>query len=110
MSVKFTDNTDFFKRAIYKAMEDAANDIGKTIVGEIQANTPVKTSALKKSMTFVKTNSKAKIRVTLGSPLKYAPYVEYRPSRVQYFMTKTIRNNKEEILRIVKKHLRKVGR
>lgn len=73
-----------------KAAEDAANEVGKRAVSEIQARLypghGYRTGRLHHSYHYWLSGSGASVSVGVGSSCEYAPYVEYRwGGRVSHF-------------------------
>ena len=74
MSVTIDDHTNEVISATKQALLRALVIIGDTAAGYAAELTPVKTSALRNSMT--RRVDESKMRVSVGSDLEYAPYVE----------------------------------
>lgn len=99
-------------------LKDAAKEIEITEVANIQANTPVDTGTLKKSIAGDIKNNKDNLIVTLGVDGSFVnPYnktrVEEYAVKVEYenksYIRDTLKGEEVNIKSIVNKHLSKVG-
>ncbi|WP_195954411.1 HK97 gp10 family phage protein [Clostridium tertium] len=84
---------------------DASKEISITELANIQANTPVKTGNLKKSIGTEIQGEGSKTTIVWGSNLIYAPKVEFENTS---YLRQTLRDNHEEVVEIIKKHLKKI--
>lgn len=106
------ENKKNFKKAkenIKSAIENALNGIGTFVVAEAQMRTPVDTSTLRRGETFeVDTENKV---LYVGSNVPYDEYVELGTSKQksQPHWNPAVMDNIEDINKILKKHLEKVG-
>lgn len=79
MQVNINDNILQSKQAFLNALRDASNESKLTLIADIQEVTPVKTGALKRSITGnYKVSNSGNVSITVGSPLVYARKVEFR--------------------------------
>lgn len=102
-------NIDEIKRQFLETCENAMNEIGITGTAELQSNSPVLKGFLRRSLTFKKANTSSKYGITFGSPLEYAPYTEFR-GKSKGWMRGTMNGLPSRAIKILEKHLRKVGK
>lgn len=73
---------NFNAKAIFSSLKDKVDEwqdkVGVQEVAEVQANTPVLTGDLKRSITFKKINTSTKFTLKIGSALIYSAKVEYK--------------------------------
>lgn len=107
-------NFDKAKEKLQKAINDALNEIGLFVVAESQLRTPVGVGTpspgnLRRSQTFKSEHDKKVVYV--GSNVEYDEYVEFGTTKqkAQPHWTPAVMDNIEDINKIVKKHLEKVG-
>lgn len=84
---------------------DASNEISITELANIQSNTPVKTGNLKKSIATKVEGEGKKTEVIWGSDLIYASKVEFENTS---YLRDTLRENQDQIIEILKKHLKEM--
>ncbi|WP_066892944.1 HK97 gp10 family phage protein [Clostridium nigeriense] len=82
----------------------ASKEISITELANIQANTPVKTGNLKKSIGTEVQGEGSNTTIVWGSDLIYAPKVEFENTS---YLRQTLRDNHDEVVEILKKHLEK---
>ncbi|MBS5937758.1 HK97 gp10 family phage protein [Clostridium sp.] len=84
---------------------DASKEVSITELANIQSNTPVKTGNLKKSIGTEVRGEGSDTTIVWGSDLAYAPKVEFENTS---YLRQTLRDNHDEIVEILKKHLEKI--
>lgn len=84
---------------------DASKEISITELANIQSNTPVKTGDLKKSIGTEVQGECLETTIVWGSNLIYAPKVEFENTS---YLRQTLRDNQNEIVDILKKHLKNI--
>jgi hypothetical protein len=84
---------------------EASREISITELANIQANTPVKTGDLKKSIGTEVQGEGSKTNIIWGSNLIYAPKVEFENTS---YLRQTLRDNNEEVVEIIRRHLSKI--
>lgn len=84
---------------------DASKEISITELSNIQSNTPVKTGNLKNSIATDVQGEGSETTIVWGSDLIYAPKVEFENTS---YLRQTLRDNHDEIVEILKKHLEKI--
>ena len=75
MKDNFDVDVNYYRNAIKKACIDTLEDSATIAVAETQLRTPVKTGALRRSMTHSDVNE-LNMSVDIGSSLSYAKFVE----------------------------------
>ena len=91
---------------IKNAVETWQNTTGVAEVAEVQANTPVLTGNLRRSITFKKLNSGTKYTLRIGSALVYAAKVEYEnKSYIRSTLNRDISNIKTSLLQAIRSGL-----
>lgn len=86
-------------------LADASKEISITELANIQANTPVKTGNLKKSIGTEVQGEGLNTTIIWGTDLVYAPKVEFENTS---YLRQTLRDNNDEVVEIIKKHLEKI--
>ena len=99
---KLQNNISTLKKAINNSLDTALEEIGVSGVADLQANAPVKTGNLRRSLTFKKANSKGVYTITLGTKISYAPATEFRNKSKGWFRD-TLRSL--EVEKILRSHL-----
>lgn len=102
-------NVDKIKRQFLESCESAMNEIGITGTAELQSNSPVRYGFLRRSITFKKANTSNRYSITFGSSLDYAIYTEFR-NKSKGWMRGTMNGFPSRAIKILEKHLRKVGK
>ncbi len=87
------------------AVKEASEEISITELANIQSNTPVKTGDLKKSIGTAIEGDGSKTEIIWGSNLIYAPKVEFENTS---YLGDTLRENHEQVVEIIKKHLKEI--
>lgn len=102
-------NFDKVKNNLNDLIGKALDEIGLFVVAEAQLKTPVESGTLRRSETFQTDNSKKVVYV--GSNVEYDEYVEFGTSKqkAQPHWQPAVNENIDDINKIVKKHLKKVG-
>lgn len=110
MSINYKNNSNQVIASIIQAVANAGQEIGITLTADVQSNTPVNTGKLEKSYTFNKDVKPLGVRVTVGTSIIYAPFVEFKPSNSggRPHLVSTLRADKPKVIEIFKKHLRRV--
>ena len=75
MKNNFDVDVNYYKNAVKKACIDTLEESATIAVAETQLRTPVKTGALRRSMTHSDVDT-LKMSVDIGSSLEYAKFVE----------------------------------
>lgn len=86
-------------------IKEASEEISITELVNIQANTPVKTGDLKKSIGTSIEGDGSKTEIVWGSDLIYATKVEFENTS---YLRDTLRENHDQVVEILKKHLKKI--
>ncbi|WP_346913757.1 HK97 gp10 family phage protein [Clostridium sp.] len=86
-------------------VQEASEEISITELANIQSNTPVKSGDLKKSIGTSIEGDGYKTEIVWGSDLIYAPKVEFENTS---YLRDTLRENHEQVVEILKKHLAKI--
>lgn len=87
------------------AVKEASEEISITELANIQANTPVKTGDLKKSIGTAIEGDGSKTEIVWGTDLIYAPKVEFENTS---YLRDTLRENQDQVVEILKKHLKEI--
>lgn len=80
MSVQFKNNLPRIASRLPKSASQVVRKTGFTIEAKGKINCPVDTGALRNS---IQTHVETDLKVTVGTPLEYAPYVHDGTSRVE---------------------------
>ena len=100
---KLEDNSKEKFDNIEKALLNALNEIGITEVASIQANTPVKTGNLRRSINYLEPVTDNHIlKISLGSNVVYATKVEFKDKS---YLRATLKSDAKEIEGIMIKRL-----
>lgn len=110
MSINYNNNSAEVIARIRQAIAEAGQEAGITLTADVQANAPVDTGKLQKSYTFKKDIGSNVVKITVGTKVVYAPYVEFKPQSRggRPHLASTLRNDKAKVIEIFKKHLRRV--
>ncbi|RKI45768.1 HK97 gp10 family phage protein [Clostridium paraputrificum] len=100
--MSYKSNIPKIKIQIDEVTEDALDEIGGTLLANMQSITPVKTGTLKRSLTFKKAKSDKTCSITWGSNIAYAAKVEFENKS---FLRSTLRGCESEVIDIIKRHL-----
>lgn len=102
--MSYKSNIPRIKKSIMEVLEDASQEIGVTELANMQSVTPVKTGALKRSLTFVKAKEGEIYSITWGVPesVPYAAKVEFENKS---YLRSTLRSGTKEMEDILRKHL-----
>lgn len=95
MDYELTNNSDAIRRAVDDAIQIAFEKIGMMVETHAKVYCPVDTGRLRNSITYRVGEKK----VTIGSAVEYAPYVEFGTSRhpqPQAFLRPAIENHIED--------------
>lgn len=103
--MKYTNNIKKITQEIINAVDNAGEEIGITELANMQSNTPVKTGALKRSLSFKRYKESKGVKIEWGSNLIYSAKVEYENKS---YLRATLRAGQEEMIDILKKHLKGV--
>ncbi len=88
------------------AVETWQNTTGVTEVAEVQANTPVLTGNLRRSITFKKVNNGTKYALKIGSSVIYSAKVEYgKRSYLRSTLNRDIGDMKNSLLQTIRRTL-----
>lgn len=99
-------NIEAMKKSIESHIESAVREIEVTGVVDLQANAPVLSGALRRSLAFKTKKGDSNYTITFGSMLKYAPYTEFRNGTSKGWMRETL--NELDAEKILIKHLKGV--
>lgn len=97
---KIKENKELFLQAI----KDSSKECKITGIADIQNVTPVKTGALKRSLTGENTVTEENVKLQFGSPLIYAKKVEFENKS---YIRATLTRDIPKFEKIFIKHLRK---
>jgi HK97 gp10 family phage protein len=102
----FKSNFGEIRKKFTSGKEKALEAVGVFVKGETQSRCPVDTGNLRASYTH-KTDARAG-KVTIGSPVEYAVYVEKgtKSSAKQPHLTPAFEENMKEIEKIVKEYIK----
>lgn len=100
-----TDNSEEILQELAEKVEESLEELGESLTEEVKARTPVRTGALRDSMTY---NIQGDA-VEIGSPLDYAKYVEEGTSKqkAEHMVRDTMQDNTSEILQTIQEILEK---
>ena len=91
--------------------ERALKEIGIGGTSNLQANTPVQTGNLRRSLTFKEAKRDKCYSILFGSSLDYAPYTTLRPNISTHgWFQNSIRDYSNNAIDIISRHLKEVGR
>lgn len=107
MSIKITNNIKEIINKLKAKSQDYSEELGVSGVARIQANTPVDTGILKRSITFKTAKRGTKYSITYGSSIDYSIYVEFKGKSAGYFRN-SLADFKGEAIRIIKKSLKEL--
>lgn len=102
--IKVENKIEENKELFLKAIKDASRECKITGVADIQNLTPVKTGALKRSITGEDTVTEENAKLKFGSPLIYAKKVEFENKS---YIRATLTRDIPKFEKIFIKHLRK---
>lgn len=109
--MKIINNCSQTANEIEKAIERALKEIGIGGTSNLQANTPVQTGNLRRSLTFKEAKRDKCYSILFGSSLDYAPYTTLRPNISTHgWFQNTIRDYSNDAIDIISRHLKEVGR
>lgn len=100
---KVKNNFEEFKKQFLNSLDNAGKEIFITELAEIQSNTPVKTGALKRSITGYKKRTDGIIKIRWGSKLPYARKVEFKDKS---YIRSTLKRDESNIRDILYNHLK----
>lgn len=100
--MSYRSNITRINQNIMSALDNAAQEIGVTELANMQSITPVKTSTLKRSLTFVKAKKGQGYSIKWGSSIVYAAKVEFENKS---YLRTTLRGGQSEMIEILKRHL-----
>lgn len=86
-------------------VKEASEEISITELANIQANTPVLSGDLKKSIGTAIEGDGSKTEIVWGSDLIYASKVEFENTS---YLRDTLRENQDQVVEILKKHLKEI--
>ncbi|MDU7212481.1 HK97 gp10 family phage protein [Clostridium sp.] len=99
--MSYKSNIPKIKIQVDEVTESALDEVAITLLANMQSVTPVKTGALKRSLSFKRYKYREHI-IKFGSNLIYAPKVEFENKS---FLRSTLRGCENEVIDIIKRHL-----
>ena len=105
MSVTIQDNSQQVLNTKNQAVKKALEMIGLQCEGSAKMKCPVDTGRLRNSITHTQENADTEL---IGSPVEYAPYVEYgtQRQRAQPYLKPAVVNHTDEYKRIAESCLK----
>lgn len=100
MAVKVFNNVNKYSVNFFKNLEKGLFKAGLFYEGEVKKRTPVDTGRLKSS---IDTRPKGLLKVSVGTDVEYAPFVEFGTSRQrpQAMFREALAQNKDKIVRLI---------
>lgn len=104
MNFQVKNNINEAKAKFLQALRDSADETKLTVVADVQSVTPVKTGALKRSISgHYRVKNEGLIKIEVGSPLIYAKKVEFENKS---YLRSTLDNDSEKISDIFNNHIK----
>ena len=104
--MKKVNNTKKIMDKYKDLVSNAAKEISITELANIQEATPVKTGNLKRSIGTEIKGEGSETEIIFGTDLVYGAKVEFENKS---YLRQTLKDNHDEVVSIIKKHLEKVG-